>query len=126
MDPYELRVHIIIFYLLMVIETKLHEFPVGTTSVTWFVEDQSGNIGECDFDVTITVATSIRDYLLSHVRIYPNPTQSALKIDLGSSYNRVLMTISDMNGKVLFREEFELIEEIENWDNRKLIDETAH
>jgi len=89
------------------------EFPEGTTTVTWFVEDQSGNIGECAFNVTISVITEISDYFMGNVFIYPNPTHSAFKIDMGKTYDRVSMVIKDMNGKVLMIEEYELIEEID-------------
>ncbi len=89
------------------------EFLVGTTVVTWSVMDQSGNWGECSFEVTISVLTDIDDYLLRYVRIYPNPTQSAVKIDLGSSYDRISMIVKDMSGKVMHREEYEGIEEID-------------
>jgi hypothetical protein len=89
------------------------EFPIGTTTVTWSVQDQGGNWADCSFDVTISLLTDISDYFLNYVRIYPNPTQSSLKIDLGSKYEEVSMIIKDMNGKVMLSEEFKNIEEID-------------
>ena len=44
------------------------------------------------------------------INVFPNPTNGALKIDLGNEYRKIDVTISDLQGRILMESEFDLVQ----------------
>lgn len=75
-------------------------FNTGLTTVTYNTVDGSGNNAECSFNVTVVDCSGIEEVSdLSNVRIYPNPTQGIVNIQLNQSYTNVIVSLSDITGK---------------------------
>ncbi|NBV67409.1 MAG: T9SS C-terminal target domain-containing protein [Flavobacteriia bacterium] len=56
-----------------------------------------------DYMVNITASSGLNTLNESMINVYPNPTEDALNIDLGSLNNQVSgITITDLTGKVVF------------------------
>jgi len=74
------------------------EFPVGTYTITWTITDNAGNTSNCQLDVIINAYNAIDDLSVNDISIYPNPTNSFLKI---KSNNQIIkdISISDITGK---------------------------
>ena len=54
------------------------EFPADTTSVIWIVTDNSGNKGQCSFDVVVNAPTRVKSLAKSDIQLYPNPTDNII------------------------------------------------
>ena len=76
-------------------------FPLGTTTVTWTVEDNSGNTADCSFDVTVYTTVGLESLDENSVSIYPNPTTGKVYFEFTSSKDRQLK-ISDFTGRPIF------------------------
>jgi len=74
------------------------EFPVGTTSIIWTIEDVAGNTTSCSFNVTIDQATGINNLEKLGVSIYPNPINNMLNITFNKE-NIKQIRIIDITGK---------------------------
>jgi len=78
------------------------QFPVGTTTVTWMVTDNSGNVNYCSFDVVVNSTTSFETLGQAGIKIYPNPTSDFIKLDVAGKQIQKLI-ISDLSGKQLLQ-----------------------
>ena len=87
--------------------------PEGENEITWTVEDQSGNMAECTFTVTVTIVTGIQTHDLSNINIYPNPVKSTFKIDMGATYDKVELMMMDINGKIMMEKDYERVKLID-------------
>lgn len=74
------------------------DFPPGTYTVTWTVEDAGGNTEYCMVNVVINAYVGISDNTIPNVSVYPNPATNKLNI---ASEDEVNVIITDINGKVL-------------------------
>ena len=50
--------------------------------------------------------TGIQLSELKTPEIYPNPVKSTLKIDMGTTYDKVELIMMDINGKVMFTKDY--------------------
>ncbi|APY07957.1 hypothetical protein BWZ20_06405 [Winogradskyella sp. J14-2] len=59
----------------------------GVTAVTVNVEDASGNISECTFEITVDASLGIEDGYLNNntVNVYPNPSNNVININIENS-----------------------------------------
>ncbi len=71
--------------------------PEGTTTITWYAYDASGNVDSCSFDVTVNAYTGISatDF---DVAIYPNPSNGVFTIENTLGLN---VEITDVNGRII-------------------------
>ncbi len=82
------------------------QLPVGENLIIWTVTDQSGNIAECSFTVTVTIVTDIVNHDLNHINIYPNPVNTTFKIDMGATFENVELIMMDFNGKMMIKKNY--------------------
>ncbi|MDD3686068.1 MAG: BspA family leucine-rich repeat surface protein [Bacteroidales bacterium] len=62
-------------------------FELGTTTVTWTVEDVNGNQNTCALDVTVDVFVgNVESEGAGYFSIYPNPASQKFTIDCGSDF----------------------------------------
>ena len=77
-------------------------FNTGTTTVTWTVEDNTGNQAQCSVDITINTSTEIREYQHQDISIYPNPAKNKLTIN-GNKHSLTKIILKDLTGKTLIQ-----------------------
>lgn len=81
-------------------------FNLGTTTVNYTTVDLSGNTNSCSFTVQVLDCSSIEDAGdLSNVQAYPNPTNGTVNISLGKEYSELQITLTQLNGSVVWRKE---------------------
>ncbi len=77
--------------------------PVGSTTITWIATDDSGNTGNCSFDVQVDayVGIAMTD-IAGEIVIYPNPVQDMVIINSG---NLVInnICVDGLTGKTIDR-----------------------
>ncbi len=76
---------------------------IGEVVVTLTVEDAAGNSASGTATVTVVQLVGIDDELTQQFRIYPNPANDYLRIDLAGQPS-ALMTIYDESGRAIIRE----------------------
>lgn len=64
--------------------------------------------GTCDYPEFISSITNIN--LINSIKIYPNPVQSFVEIDLGKLYNQVSIKLYDSMGKLLLDRNYKSIQ----------------
>lgn len=84
------------------------EFPSDTTLVIWTIVDSSGNFSECSFNVTVN----------SFVRIFPNPVNDYLNIDLPLHCSNNYIEIENVYGT--FIENYRIVNNQNTLDVRNL------
>jgi surface protein len=80
-------------------------FNLGTTNVSWTVEDGSGRQTTCSFDVTIETFVGIDNNNSDNlVNIYPNPTTGIVNIATENLQDYSLIIVRDAIGRVILKE----------------------
>ena len=77
----------------------------GTYTITLTAEDEYGNIGICEFELTVESTLSNDDNKLEQsIGLYPNPADSFVNIRNSSNIEIESIIIFDMNGRLVQRE----------------------
>jgi hypothetical protein len=81
-----------------------NNFPIGTTTNTFQINDLGGNSVMCSFDVTVNANLSIPESKWSNgIFILPNPANQSITINsVSNSISLKSISIIDLNGKTLF------------------------
>jgi len=80
---------------------------LGSHQIYYYYTDSYSCSGSTNAWVTIENCTGINDnYTENNIRIYPNPTGGDFLVDLGSSYENTSLTITDLFGKVVSKQNF--------------------
>ncbi|MCP4178434.1 MAG: T9SS type A sorting domain-containing protein, partial [bacterium] len=91
------------------------EIPVGSTTIVWTIEDNSGNKNTCNFEIQVNA--SEEKLIQNRISISPNPTKGILKIN-SDNENIKHVNISDLSGKIII--ESNVINKNETIDLSKL------
>ena len=75
--------------------------PLGTTTITWTVMDNSGNISNCSFDVIVYTTVGVESIYENSISVYPNPTTGIVNLKFSESKARHLK-ISDLTGRIVY------------------------
>jgi hypothetical protein len=76
--------------------------PDGVYTVTITAEDGYGNIGTCDFELTVDTLLGISDNVnLETILLYPNPTANQLMISNSQNLELVSLDIFDISGRLI-------------------------
>ena len=78
--------------------------PVGSTTITWFATDIFGNSDTCSYVITVEEYTLVRD-LSASIKVYPNPADDKIFIELDEQFATANVEIIDMTGRVVMRRE---------------------
>ncbi len=74
----------------------------GITTITILATDGAGNTGDCTFELeVIEVLANIDNQLSNAIQLYPNPAQSELHLVNNSQQRLNMVTISDVNGRIV-------------------------
>jgi hypothetical protein len=71
---------------------------IGTTTVTWTVEDEAGNVGTCSMDITVNEYVGISDLAKYGVALYPNPSNGVFTIENAKGYT---ISIYNLAGEIV-------------------------
>ncbi len=78
------------------------ELPLGTTSITWTITDEAGNIGTCSFIAVIDQNTEVNNTTAkAGFTIYPNPAEDYIVISGKTILHAHKIEIVDITGKVV-------------------------
>ncbi len=100
-------------------------FNLGNTTIIWTVEDVSGRLTTCSFDVIIDEFVSVEANLNSDMfKLYPNPSQGTFVLDYSSDYQgQVQVRIVDMSGRqVAF---YEYCKSVKNMNRQIIIEDLS-
>jgi hypothetical protein len=77
--------------------------PVGTYSITINAEDEYGNIGTCNFELTVDFELGVEDieYGLGSIALYPNPVKDFVILSNPQSIGLQQTTIYDLTGRLI-------------------------
>lgn len=76
--------------------------PDGVYTVTITAEDEYGNTGTCDFELTVDTLLGISDNVnLETILLYPNPTSNQLMINNSQNLELVSLDIYDISGRLI-------------------------
>ncbi len=82
-------------------------FAVGNYLITWYLIDNTGNlIDSCDFELSVLDGSGIRS-TVSEPKIFPNPVDNILKIDLASVQDNTTVEIFNIQGKKISHQLYE-------------------
>ena len=76
--------------------------PAGTTTITWTVIDNTGNIATCSTNITINPTSDISRANVEKFSIYPNPVSSSLTVESNITIENI--QIVTITGAVLYSE----------------------
>lgn len=77
----------------------------GTFSITYSVTDANGCIGSDSEDLTVDLCTGIASNATQSISLYPNPTNGMFNLNINNANsNQVIITVMDMQGKVVYNE----------------------
>lgn len=76
------------------------ELPQGRNEIVWMVEDLGGNRVELDFQIVISIRP------ITDVRLYPNPTENIVSLDLGDFYKNISLRLTDLYGKFILEKKY--------------------
>ena len=82
--------------------TKLYETSNGNYAVQ-VTQNECVDTSDC-YDVT-TILVTDNDFAKG-IKVFPNPTDGLLKLDFGDVFQDVDITITDLQGRVVFRSEY--------------------
>jgi len=81
------------------------DFPIGTTTNTFTINDLAGNSVMCSFDVTVDENLSVAENSFSNnIRLVPNPTSGLISFSSVTNVTLTSITITDLNGRILLTE----------------------
>ena len=76
--------------------------PDGVYTITITAEDEYGNTGTCDFELTVETILGISDNSnLETILLYPNPMADHLIVNNSQNLELVSLEIFDVNGKLI-------------------------
>jgi len=75
--------------------------PEGTTTITWIITDNSGNIDSCSFDVQVDNFVGINTISQNKTKIYPNPAHNFVVIQ-NSEFKIQSYEVLDITGKSIY------------------------
>jgi hypothetical protein len=75
------------------------QFPRGTTTVQWKVDDGMGNVDSCYFDVIVNYMAGIETVDPDNLVIYPNPSDGLFYISLNNPVQK--LEVRDLSGKIV-------------------------
>ncbi|MEM6717774.1 MAG: HYR domain-containing protein [Bacteroidota bacterium] len=81
------------------------DFPIGTTTNTFMINDLAGNSVMCSFNVTVDENLSVAENSFSNsIRLTPNPTRGLISFNSETNVTLKNITITDLNGRILLSE----------------------
>jgi hypothetical protein len=75
--------------------------PEGTTTITWIVTDNSGNIDSCSFDVQVDIFVGINTISQNETKIYPSPAHNYIVIANKAKQSIQNLEVLDITGKLV-------------------------
>jgi hypothetical protein len=75
--------------------------PIGTTTITWTIVDDSGNEETCIFDVQVDANVGINTISENAFEIYPNPAKDFIIIASKEKQSIKSIEVIDITGKVV-------------------------
>lgn len=88
----------------------------GVYMVTITTEDQSGNINNCTFELTIDNTLGIQEAQLPSIAMYPNPANDILYISNPESINLIQLDLYDIRGRLIETMDLNSMGTIKNFD----------
>ena len=77
--------------------------PIGSTIITWTIEDEAGNTANCSFYVVVNEFVGLTNLSTQEVLIYPNPTTGVFIVETLQGFkNLVRFEITDITGKIIY------------------------
>lgn len=79
--------------------------PAGNTTINWILTDETGNTISCSFTVTVNHNLSAGILLDEGLKVYPNPMQDQLIIEITGSGKEFSIELIDLTGSVIIQKE---------------------
>lgn len=80
---------------------------IGTHSLTYTYTDTNGCTNTAEISIVVNACVGISEQNgISALQVYPNPTQGELNLVFGSRYNSIDLRITQINGQLVRREQY--------------------
>ena len=89
-----------------IISGEINQSYTATTNGSYAIEITQNGCIDTSACYSITSVGIVENNFGNDLLIYPNPTNGNFSIDLGQAYNAVTITISDLNGKLIWSEKY--------------------
>ncbi|AJR04723.1 hypothetical protein AW14_02050 [Siansivirga zeaxanthinifaciens CC-SAMT-1] len=100
------------------------QLGIGVYTITLTAEDASGNIGSCDFELTVSAPLGLEDLNrdIKTIQLYPNPSSNLVYLSNPSRINLQEVSIYDVTGRLietvkLKSEEKQEVIDMSHWDS---------